>query len=83
MRQIDRDEVPGLGKPLPREKPADARPEWLPTGTPGIERHRDTGQTRTNIPTPPAEPAPWSPYFGTPRTWGRVIEVMRRECWRR
>lgn len=81
MRQIDRDEVQPLGQPLPREKAPDTRPEWVPTGTPGIERHRDTGQIRTNRPEPPPEIPPF-PYFGTPQTWGRVIDALRRECWR-
>ncbi len=80
MRQIDRDDVPGLGKPLPRDKPVDTRPEWLPTGTPGIERHRDSGQMR-NVTPPPPPAEVWVPYFGSPQTWGRVIDALRRECW--
>ena len=79
MRQIDRDEVPGLGNPVPREKPADTRPEWLPTDTPGIERHRDTGRVRNVTPPPPSAAVP---YIGTPQTWGRAIESLRRETWR-
>lgn len=81
MRQIDAPDTPGLGKPLPREKPADTRPEWLPTDKPNVYRHRDTGQLKHSPPTPPA--APYVPYIGTPKTWGRVIQDLRRECWRR
>jgi hypothetical protein len=79
MRQIDRDDTPGLGEPLPRQQPADTRPEWEPTGTQGIERHRGTGQLRNVTPPPPSAAVP---YIGTPQTWGRAIESLRRECWR-
>ena len=76
MRQIDKQETPGLGKPIPREKPKDTRPEWLPTDKPHIYRHRDTGQIKHAPPTPP--PEPFYPYLGTVETWGRVIERLKR-----
>jgi hypothetical protein len=43
-----------LGPAVEKPKP-DPKPEWLPTGTPGIERN-DKGQLRNVQPTPPPEP---------------------------
>jgi len=37
------------------EKPTTAKPEWLPTGTPGIERNQQ-GQLRNVTPPPPSPP---------------------------
>lgn len=41
--------LPPLGERVPK-KPAPAPLEhWEPTGTPGVERERNTGRFRTNI----------------------------------
>lgn len=77
MREIDKQDTPGLGQPRPREKPADTRPEWLPTDKPHIYRHRDTGQIKHAPPTPPPAPDPFYPYLGTPKTWGRVLRDLQ------
>jgi len=64
------------------EKPAPAAPEWQPTGSPGIERNQQ-GQLRNVTPPPPPDPTPWiytGLYAGTPTTWGRAIESLRREA---
>jgi hypothetical protein len=60
MRQIDRPEE-GHGELKRVEKPAPPPPEWTPTGTPGIERHRD-GRMRNVTPAPPPE-QPTFPFF--------------------
>lgn len=71
MRGGDSDEKfqplgPKVQPPAPEPKP-----EWRPTGTPGIDINQQ-GQLR-HVPTPP--PAPL--YYGTPETWGRAIESIR------
>lgn len=78
MRQVDRDDTPGLGRKIERPAPApDTTPR--PTGTPGIVRGSD-GKLSTALPKPPPEPLPYL-YIGTPQTWGRAIESLRRETW--
>ncbi len=79
MRQIDKQDTPGLGDLRPRQEPAKPAPKEVEI-RPGIIRKSD-GSLETRI----AEnekarviPDPWAPYFGTPTTWGRVIDALKR-----
>ncbi len=79
MRSVDREEVPGLGKPLPRPEPAKPTPKEVEI-RPGVIRDSE-GRLRTNIADNEKArviPDPWAPYFGCPRTWGRTIELLKR-----
>ncbi len=77
MRSVDREEVPGLGKPLPRPEPAKPTPKEVEI-RPGVIRDSE-GRLRTQIPENEQArviPDPWAPYCGTVETWGRVIERL-------
>lgn len=69
----DREQFGPLGQKV--EKPAQPKPEWVKTDTPGIERNQQ-GQLR-HVPNPSPEP-PFTPYYGNPTTWGAAIEALRR-----
>jgi hypothetical protein len=63
MRQIDSPE--NFGELKRAEKPApEARPEWVPTGTPHIERNVKDGRLRNVAPEPPPDPLPYMIYWG-------------------
>ncbi len=74
MRSVDREEVPGLGKPLPRPEPAKPTPKETEV-RPGVIRDSE-GRLRTNMPENEAANPPPFPYLGTIETWGRVIERL-------
>lgn len=76
----DQEQFAPLGPAIPKPAPEPA-PEWRPSGgTPGFEINAQ-GQLRHVPPKPPPVALP-GPYLGTPQTWGRAIEALRRECWR-
>ncbi len=77
MRQIDKSDTPGLGDLRPRQEPAKPAPKEVEI-RPGIVRDSE-GRLRTNMPeNEAANSIPPFPYFGTPQSWGRAIEAIRR-----
>ncbi len=77
MRQVDREEVPGLGKPLPRPEPAKPTPKEVEI-RPAVIREREGKLSTRMTDTEVANSIPPFPYFGTPQSWGRVVELLKR-----
>ncbi len=75
MREIDKQDVPGLGDLRPRQEPAKPAPKEVEY-KPGFVRKPD-GTIGTNIPGNEAANPPPFPYLGTVETWGRVIERLQ------
>lgn len=72
----DREQFMPLGPKV--DKPVQQKPEWVPTDKPGIARNQK-GQLR-HIPNPPPPKVTLPcPYYGSPQSWGRLIEALHAE----